>query len=535
MKFLRQILMNLRDGVLQAWRAMSLSARVNVALAGVATAIVILYVAINSSQQQYVRLYGRLDPADSANVQTYLRETKQIEYKVEDDGRTILVPLGQRERVDLKTAMLQEGIPRNQGVAPGFELFEQQDIMTNRWLIDMKYMRAIQGELQKQLNEFSFVENSFVMIREAKEELFVSEQKPSEAAVTLDVTRSLSKSDIKVVLALISSFGGANLTPDNVLLTTTDGTELHVPPTSKFASIANDRLEYTAEIEQQRERRATEDLARLGAKAIVKVSAILDFDSKKTTDRKVTEGTALSEFTDTLSTNSTEALPQGAPGVNANLPPGMETPKGTEMTEENEQAISNYEPSFTETETVTDPGNVDKFIVAAIIEGESKPRLDDEGKPELDDAGNPVKEYVGLTDEKKLIYENYLRAAVGEGKQPTEITVSDMAFGIGQLASPIGELAAAGRRQIMVQYGRDAIKMLLLLIAFVMVRRFLKRATMVEVEEEEEEEEVVAIPKASAEDIRRQEVAAEVERLAREEPEVVASLLRSWLAEDEEY
>jgi len=66
------------------------------------------------------------------------------------------------------------------------------------------------------------------------------------------------------------------------------------------------------------------------------------------------------------------------------------------------------------------------------------------------------------------------------------------------------------------------------------VRRFLRRAIVRPEEEIEEEEEVKEIPEATREDLRRQEVAAAVRNLAMEEPEMVAALMRSWLAEEEE-
>ncbi|HEO70588.1 MAG TPA: hypothetical protein ENN80_04945 [Candidatus Hydrogenedentes bacterium] len=78
----------------------------------------------------------------------------------------------------------------------------------------------------------------------------------------------------------------------------------------------------------------------------------------------------------------------------------------------------------------------------------------------------------------------------------------------------------------------DAAKIVLIVLGFVLARRFLRRATMVEVEEESEEAREMA--HASPEDRRRREVADEVERLATEQPDTVAALLRSWMAEDKE-
>lgn len=515
MNFLRQLV----EGIRQAWRRLSLSARVNIIVAVLATVAAIAFLVVSGGRPQYVLLYNRLSMEDSSAVQTYLQGAG-IDFKTQDDGQTILVPAG--KVADAKRGLFDKGVaPSRQGVAPGFEIFDQADLMANQYLQDMKYMRAIQGELQRQLNEFDFVNNSFVMIREAKEELFTSEQKPTTAAVTLDVKRPVTPGEIKMLLSMISSFGGANLSPDNIVLATTDGKTLHVPAASPFASIANSKLEYIDELERQREKRAVEGLAKLGVRAEVKVSAIVDFSKKTEKTSKSLEGAPVSEYSSTSTTSNKEPVPEGPPGVGANLPPGMTPPAGgMEASEELEETITNYQPSTTETETRSEPGDVLQYIVSAIIEGEYKPSAD-----------GTTKEYVGLTPELIKTYETHLRAAVGDGKTQTKVTVSEHRFQgeeMAAAAAPPFAVAAAGR-EVMLQYGGKAAQVLLVLVGFLLVRRaFLRAMTW----REEEEEEVGEIAHATGEDLRRQDVASEIERIAVDQPETVAALLRSWIAED---
>jgi len=518
-EFLRQLLV----GVGQAWQRLSASARINLIVAGLATATIIVALVFMGSRPHYVRLYSQLDLDDAAAIQSYLSDQANVPFKVENDGQTILVPADERSR--LRVALMEQNLPRKQGVAPGFELFEEQDLMTTRWLQDVKYMRAIQGELQRQLNEFDFINKSFVFIREAREELFVSEQKPSEAAVTLEVKRPLSKGEVKALLGVISSFGGANLHPGNITLTTTDGTALHVPPESEFASIANSKLEYIAEIEKQREDRALRDLEKLGVRALVKVSALVDFTSKKVAESRAAEGTPISEFESTTTTTSGESIPEGAPGVMANLPTATAQAGRVQTSEETEEVITNYQPTVTDTETVTQPGEVRQYIVSAIIEGDYETTTDEEGKE--------VRQYVSLTDERKKAYENHLRAAVGEGQTPTEIVVSDHPFKIDDLTATqvaVDEVKAQRTREIALGYIEDAVKLALIVAGFIVARRFLRRAMIVR--SVPEEQAVRDMPKASPEDLRRQDVAAQIERVATEQPDAVAALLRSWMAED---
>ncbi len=524
MDSLRQLI----DGIVLAWRRLSVSARVNLFVATLATAGIIAFMVFSGSRPTYVRLFDGVSSDEMSKIVDTLSQ-EGVSYKLEDQEHTVLVPMADRSRMRL--ALSSKGLPSTQGSAPGFELFKEQDLMSNRWLQDVKYMRAVQGELQRQLNEFDFINKSFVFIREAKDELFVSQQKPSEAAVTLDVKRPLTKQEIKAVLHTISSFGGANLSVDNITLTTTEGTPLHLPPSSEFASLANSKLEYLAELEKQREDRVVKDFERIGLRALVKVSAIVDFDSQTDTINKADEGTPVSTMTTTTTTSTKEALPQGAPGAMANPPEGSVTPGGTSTTEEKEESIENYQPTTTESKIVREAGKVKRYIVGVLVEGESKKSTDASGKETV--------EYVGLTQERRKVYEDYVRAAVGEGEEPTEITLSDQPFDITKLTearTAFEDIERAKQWDVVIQYGLNAGKVALVLIGFMIVRNLLRRAVVLPRPEEALEESAPTFgkPTASPEDIRREEIAGEVARLSEQEPEAVAALLRSWLAQEEE-
>jgi flagellar biosynthesis/type III secretory pathway M-ring protein FliF/YscJ len=70
----------------------------------------------------------------------------------------------------------------------------------------------------------------------------------------------------------------------------------------------------------------------------------------------------------------------------------------------------------------------------------------------------------------------------------------------------------------------------LVLLAFLVIRTLMRRLVVLPPAEDEE---VVEIPEASPAERRRQEIAAEVERLSQQEPETVAALLRTWMSQEE--
>ncbi|NIA14324.1 MAG: flagellar M-ring protein FliF [Nitrospiraceae bacterium] len=526
--FLRQLLI----GSVQAWKRLSLSARVNLALAALTTIGLVVFMVVTASRPQYVRLYDGVPPKETTQITDIISQAG-VSYKLEDAGRTILVP--QSRLSDMKVAVSAEGLPSSHGAAPGFESFEQQGLMTNRMLHDVKYMRAVQGELSRHLNEFSFVNQSFVFIREAKEELFTAQQEPTKAAVTLDVSRRLTDSEIQGVLHTISSFGGPYLSIDNITLMTTKGETLYLPATSEFASIANNKLTFIAELEKQREDRIRKDFADLGIRAVVRVSANVDFDQQTESKTKSEDGAVLSAQTITNETKTVEALPRGAAGATENLPEGGAAPGGATTTDLLEETTENFEPTITKTETIKSPGEVKSYAVSVILEGDTKPALDADGNPVLDADGKPRTEYVPLTQEQKTKWENHVIAAVGHGQIPTTVTISDHPFDITRLAEARTAFEAIERARLIetvLQYVMNAGKVALILLLFWLARRILRRAIVVPSRTEEGAS--LDMPKMSTEDQRREEVFSEVNRISRENPDVVASLIRSWMVQEEE-
>lgn len=517
MDFLRQ----LAASIAETWRHLSLSARINIVLWGLAAAVVIVFVVAVGSRPQYVTLSEQVEPKNLAAIRSAL-DNESISYRISSDGQTVEVPM--QYLSDARMALAQKDLPVGRTTSPGFELFNQSDLMTSRYLQDVQFVRALQGELESILNDFDFVEYSRVIIRESKEELFRAEERPAEALVTLQTSRRVRPEEIKGLLSLVAQGGGPNLDRDHITIMTTSGEVLAAPPDSEFASVVNSKREYVVQLEREREARLLESLRDMGVRATVRVSAQVDFDEKEMVEEKATEGPAVSTYTSSTTISNSESLPEGAPGVTANIAEGA-APGGTQNTEETTETIENLEPSITRTTTKTAPGNVIQYFVALVVEGDYEETKDTDG--------NTVKNYTGLPEERKKTYEDLARMAVGEGKVPTEVILHDHPFEVeAGVAAAIEGAGAQYAARAWLDRAWLGLQVLMILIAFFLVRMFLRRA----VEPFEEEEEVVAspTPKASPEELRMQKMTDEVARLSREEPESVSALLRTWLVEEEE-
>lgn len=521
MNFLRQLMRDTAD----AWRRLTISARINIALAGLVVIGVIASMVYFSSAPQYVTLSTGLQGSESNQVIEALQGAG-VPYTLAENNSVVMVPVDRRS--DAQLLLSESNLPVGRPVPPGWELFAETDLMTNQWLQDVKFMRAVQGELQRLLNAYDFIEYSYVLIRESPDELFVSDQKPSEAAVTIKTTRPLTRQEVRALVNNIAAAGGPNLHAGNITLTSTDGQVLHQPPTSEYASLANSKLELVAEMEKRAEERILDSLRDLGKKATVRVSAKVNFDEKRMREELVLEGTELSSLSTTSSITTTENPPEGTPGAFANVPEGTVAPGGVTTAEETSEELFNFEPSRRMTETTSTPGEVVQYNVALIVEGDRELGTDE--------AGNTTETYAGLTEDREEFYRNLVLGAVGNAQQPTEVTVNDHPFDIGPLAAAsqaMEELAVEEESSRRMEWIAFAIQALLIILGFFLIRLLLTRAIVRPVEVEEEEE-IIEIPEASREDVRRQEVSHEITRLAASDPDAVAALLRAWMNEEED-
>jgi len=517
--YLRQI----ANGIREAWQKLTLAARVNIVLAGLAVVVVILFVALTGPEPLYVNLATDLTANDAGAIINALEEA-DIPYRQQNGFSTVLVPHDRLKDAEMLAAQQNLAVGRKK--SPAWEIFDQPDMMSsNQMLNSIKLTRARQGALQAQLEEFDFVTAAQVVLNEPRRVYFTADQEPATASVVLTVSRRPSEREVKLLVSTVVRSGGPNLTRENVTVGTADGKTLWDPGEQGFALLASEKLNYKSLLERERESRLQDFFDMRNLPAIFKVSAQVDYDRKEVEDINVYDGSDVSTYVRTTTNSIQELPPEGSPGALANVAEAAGTPGGTSTSEEDEEEIINSEPSKRTTRTVTEPGNVVKFHVAATIQG------DYEGE---DADGNPV--YAGLTPEKRQSFEEMIRAIVGEGAETTDVVIGDqdlLATGWG-LAAVTEGLASAEARDRMQSWVWTGAQVLLIILGFLMVRILLRRVIAAPELISEEEEEVAEIPEATREDMRRQNVASEITDLAINEPEVVAALLRSWMTENED-
>ncbi|MEK7795682.1 MAG: flagellar basal-body MS-ring/collar protein FliF [Candidatus Hydrogenedentota bacterium] len=515
LEFLRQF----GRGVSDAWRRLSLSARVQMIAAALLTTLFLVSVVVVGSRPQFVELYSGLSAQDAGTIVTWLSDNG-IEHQEREGGATIMVPVQHRSRARL--ALLDQGVPSSYSGGVGFEIFDAQDLTTNRRTQDINYQRAVQGTLQRMLNEFEFVKSSSVFIQEAERKPFRSEQQPSEAAVTVSLARDVSKSETEAMLGIITRFGGANLTRQNVTLVDTTGRVLYMAKDDAVASLAADKLEAMAEYEEYFRAKISTALEAAGHRAVVTVASKMNWADEEKTSRQVIEGALLSEETSEETSDSMEGPPEGPPGLSANPPEGGSAGarSGTKTTVET--TLTNYDPSETVTTTRTPGGTFDGISVTVLV--------DNAYEQVADAQGNTAPEPRPLTPEQITNLNGLVMGAVGTYAKVEDVKVLNHPFQTAALVAAVQTATAAPATGLLqTRMLVTSLQVLAAIVAFFALRFFMRRAL---VQPSEEAEEMVELPEASREDTRRAEIASEIERLAREDPNSVAALLRSWMAQE---
>lgn len=509
--FFRQLF----EGVTDAWKRLTINARVQIGLAAFLTLVVLGAIVIVGSQPQYVRLHSRLDVAESDQITAWLT-SNNIRWQLTDGGQTVMVP-----RQDRQTALVGlagQNLPLSQGLSQGFELFDTTELMTNQWLQNVEFMRAVKGEAERQLNVLDFVNTSHVFIREAADQLFVSDQTPSEAVVTLNTTRKLTRGEIKAIVHTISSYGGHNLNEKNITLMLADGQLLHSPDGEEFAALASNRFGTEVERVEYAEKKINDALRKANMYGIVTVSANFDWTSEEKSETTNTLGTPLSEMVTSTSSTTGEGPPGGAAGLSANIPGGAGGGASTLTETTSEEVVTNNSPNTTVTVTQRKPGDTKTLTASAMVAKLQAPA----------DGSTDPPQYVPIEAAEVTAVGQLIATAIGA--PVTNVTVSPLNYAPVDLAGIVPISTDLAVSLLDRGWVRFATNIALIIMALVAVRILMKRVMVLPTTVEEE---IIEIPEATKEDLRRKEIAAEVERLSMEEPETVAALLRSWTAEDD--
>ncbi|HKI82678.1 MAG TPA: flagellar basal-body MS-ring/collar protein FliF, partial [Pseudodesulfovibrio sp.] len=164
------------------WTDRTVSQRI--LIGGLAAAVVISFALMIywMNKPDYRVLMTNLYPEDASRVVGMLQAQKE-DYKLENNGTTIMVPVDRVYELRLKVA--GEGNLHGQGI--GFEIFDEVQIGQTDFVQHVNYQRALQGELARTITEFPIVDKARVHLVIPQKSLFIEDQIAPSASIVLQL------------------------------------------------------------------------------------------------------------------------------------------------------------------------------------------------------------------------------------------------------------------------------------------------------------------------------------------------------------
>lgn len=282
-----------------------------------------------SRTPDYRVLYTNLSDRDGGAIIGALQQMN-IPYKFSEGGGAILVPADQVYEARLKLA--SQGLPK--GGLIGFEALEHQKLGTTSFQEQVNYQRALEGELARSIQSISAVQAARVHLAIPHQSVFLRERKPPSASVIIHLYpgRSLDASQVSAVVHLVSS-SVPELSPKNVTVVDQNGNLLSAnSETWGLAGLDPGQLKYRQQMEHMIARRIEAILAPMVGVTNVRaqVTADVDFSQSEQTaesykpNASPADAAIRSQRTSEAVTSNGQGA-TGVPGALSNQPPANPT------------------------------------------------------------------------------------------------------------------------------------------------------------------------------------------------------------------
>lgn len=521
-----------------------------------------------SSTEGKVVLYKNLTSKDFAAITSKLEE---LNYGFSASG-TEAIYVTPDKRDEILMALAQNNlIP--QGI-PGWELFDEDKWSETRFEKEVKAQRAIMGAISRVLSTLKSVEKAQVNIAFPPEELFQEAQEPVTAAVLLQYApgvEALTRREIKGIETLVSR-AVPGLKKENVSIAGPDGEVLN--------DFDNRSDQLAVELKEVREKLRIQEKERVKLLNDIRKSLqysygegvygerfdIVRLDIKLRWDKEEIEKNEVSpvvmtpddpktpyserEVQDSLEVSSKKTTeefegngftPEGPAGTEPNIPPGYKDKDYQKARYKKTENISNKEFNKIYRKITKQPWEYETVNLSVILDG----RWDILGEKE--DGSGYDRKYVPVNEEEIRTVTDLLKKAVGFNiARGDQISVRHV---MKDRSKQFMEEDAELRRQRTIRRMLLATLLTLLGLAILIViyhaikreierrrrlreeelaaqQQMMREAALRAIEEEGVEVEM------SLEERARREMLENAINLAKERPEDVAHLLRTWLAEE---
>ncbi len=228
-----------------------------------------------SQAPDYKVLFSNVSDRDGGAIIASLQQMN-VPYKFADGGGAILVPAG--EVHDARLMLASQGLPK--GGLVGFELMENQKFGTSQFLEQVNFQRALEGELARSIQALAAVNGARVHLAMAKQSVFMREQQKPSASVLVNLHpgRALDSQQVNGIVHLVSS-SVPNLPVKNVTVVDQNGSLLSKTEESNLsAGLDPNQLKYLQTLEQSYVKRIEAILIPIVGQENVRAQVAADVD-----------------------------------------------------------------------------------------------------------------------------------------------------------------------------------------------------------------------------------------------------------------
>lgn len=482
-----------------------------------------------TQKTDYQVLFNDLDDKDAGVIVEDL-ESKGMNYQLKNGGSTILIDNKELDNYRIELAV--DGLLPSKST--GFEIFDGANMMATDDDRAIMYQRAITGELERSISSLETVNSADIILNIPEDSVFQNPEyrKDASASLVLDLStnKALSKESIQGMASLVSA-AIDNLPIENVKIVDTKGNLLSnsLNKDANDASIVGEHQQIKRSIEIDLENKVVNLLGAIYGqdKVFASVNTQLNFDAieREEIEFDLPEGSG--EERGLIRSQQEEAT--GGSGISKVEGSVLEDNNVTEFPEDEEGDSSsynhttNYELDSSTSHVIKAPGSVESVTASVVVNNA------DDGRnlellvrnalginPELDN-GNIEIEYVGEASE-----------------EDDRLAVSELDF----LTVTMNWMTS--------NWWILLIGLAVIIIIIVVVRLLLNRRRDSEEEEYEEVESPIVVEEKIEENVLTEEMKAKqrenqiskekedtVRKEAKDNPELVAELLKIWLNEEE--
>ena len=509
------------------WLSLNRNQKMTLGMIAITAVVVLIGFVMMSRPAEYQVAFSNLKEEDAAAIVTKLKEAK-IPYELGERG-TIKVPGAQVQEVKLLVA--SSGVVKS-GSGAGFEIFAQPNFGLTEFAEKINYQRALEGELSRSIGRIEAVEAARVHVTLPEQSLFVSQKKdPTAAAVVqLKSGRRLDEAQVQGIVQLITG-SVEGLKTDNVTVMDTTGTVL----SQRGAENDPTRKQNTrADIQRILEQRLTDEVKTMlmplvgPDKAVVRVNADLDWDQYESNaetfspSQKAPQVRSRREISESGAQGTNAA--GGVPGSERNLPGYPAAGAGQTGSAQNEKrdVTTNYELSRTVEKTVRAPGAIKRLNVAVALDSE----------------------VIADPAQADAISKLVATAAGLDTNRGDLVTLTSLPFSAAGTVKPAEIAEQARQRETMLSLARMVAMVLGPLLVIGMIWMVLRRSRpkpekpeIKDVTEQSTEAKALAAEQLSARpkpeiDPEQARIEKELIRIAKNDPAMMATMIRTWMAED---